>query len=719
MTIRQLTIRPAFILLAALILTAVPAARPGPAMAQSASSYDDEIVFIDGDGYVRVLDLHQDEGDSPINFVSPDRDWESVALGDFNADGDMEIVAVGGGDADDNAVDGKLVIWDPVPLDGGGPVELYRRSIDGRAFLVEAGDFDVNVEGDEIVFGYLLQDEAQAPGKDEHMRLSIIKGTTPIPDGRSWTFHVERKDDGNEWNYITVGNIDNTGPDEIALLDEEGGEVTLYRIDGGWQSIWSDSSSNDPYRAVAFGDFYQGGYTEMAVTRNTDVPGNLFVYQYDAENDDLLEPNFWRFSPYPRFVWPADYNGDNEDELFFLRRDQDPRLVGLNLSQASPFLAANLNDDAFRVGVGGDFDADGREEIAIASDERILVYTEIETGNRTPIEYGFTTDRRNLIAGDLDSQGARGVPTFGLTRIGGNSELVTQFDVALAAGEQQQNAVGYYILNTGRDATITMQVSAPSQPDWLDYSIDINVSGENDAGTILAALYLSVDARDMLPGEYSANIIIRDTNPLSEVSNNPATIPIRLTVEPAALVPLPAAASFIYAPCTDGLAVDEQVIRLGGLEGLNYNAAVVDAPSVDAALAQLDGEVVDARQDKNGDLVLMDAAGNESRLHVQAKDWLLGFDEADLTPGQMMGMEEVLVDWPSTAPWVTASSVDGVIPDLLTLNIDPAEADGNLDQAMLVLVADRRGGSPPDNVHLVPIQYLCAAGQSHLPIILR
>ncbi len=71
MTIRQLTIRPAFILLAALILAAVPAARPGPAMAQSASSYDDEIVFIDGDGYVRVLDLHQDEGDSPINFVSP------------------------------------------------------------------------------------------------------------------------------------------------------------------------------------------------------------------------------------------------------------------------------------------------------------------------------------------------------------------------------------------------------------------------------------------------------------------------------------------------------------------------------------------------------------------------------------------------------------------------------------------------------------------------
>ena len=117
--------------------------------------------------------------------------------------------------------------------------------------------------------------------------------------------------------------------DEVALLDEEGGEVNLYRLDDGFNRIWGDSSSNDPYRGVAIGDFYQGGTLEVAVSRNMNIPGNLYVYRYDAEND-TLEGDYpgWNafFRPYPRFLWPADIDGNNEDELFFLRRDQDPRL---------------------------------------------------------------------------------------------------------------------------------------------------------------------------------------------------------------------------------------------------------------------------------------------------------------------------------------------------------------------------------------------------------
>jgi hypothetical protein len=704
------------LVLLAFILAGLPiaAAVPGTAYAQGANDdiSDDEVVFIDGAGFVRVLDIYQKPGSPAVEFTSPDSDWESVALGDFNGDGDMEIVAVGGGDEDDNDDDGKLAIWDPVPLDGGGPIELYRRSIDGRARLVAAGNFDDNINGDEILYGFFLQDEAQAPGKDELFRISIIKGTTPDPDGRDWTFHVERKDDGNEWNYVTVGNLDDTGTDEVALLDEEGGEVNIYRIDNGFNRIWGDSASDDPYRAVAFGDFYQGGYIEVAVARNMNFPGNLFVHQYDPEADTLQDPNFWRFTPYPRFLWPADYNGNNEDELFFLRRDQDPRLVGLNLSQATPFFDANLNDDEFRVGVGGDFDADGRDEIVIASDERLLFFMEIETGNRTPIEYGFTSDRRSLVAGDLDAEGVLGVPAFGLTRIGGNSEVITSIETSLAAGESQQGAAGYYILNTGRDAAITLEVSAPAQPNWLDYRVDINVSGENDAGTILAALYLSYDATGLLPGRYEAKIVIRDNNPLSEVANNPLTVPVILTVEPAALIPVPASASFIYAPCTANLPERTQTIRLGGLEGLNYNAAIVDVPALQAALASLQGDIAGARIGKDGTLFLRDAAGNESSLVMPAARWA----------GKLMGVEgvdEVLVDWPSDSPWATASSETGVIPDLMTVTVDPAAAEGNLDQAVLVIVADRRGGNPPANVHIVPIQYLCAAGQSHLPIIVR
>ena len=60
-----------------------------------------------------------------------------------------------------------------------------------------------------------------------------------------------------------------------------------------------------------------------------------------------------------------------------------------------------------------------------------------------------------------------------------------------------------------------------------------------------------------------------------------------------------------------------------------------------------------------------------------------------------------------------------MIPDVLTLAITPASTTSNPDQAVLIIVADRRAGNPPANVRIVPIQYLCAAGQVHLPIIER
>ena len=44
--------------------------------------------------------------------------------------------------------------------------------------------------------------------------------------------------------------------------------------------------------------------------------------------------------------------------------------IGLNYPPKRVVLEGTLNDDDFRVGVGGDFDADGRDEIAIASDEQ-------------------------------------------------------------------------------------------------------------------------------------------------------------------------------------------------------------------------------------------------------------------------------------------------------------------------------------------------------------
>ena len=94
-------------ILAALLLSLLPIATLQPAVAQAEGRNVDqtgqtsvnpnqEIVYIDGQGFIRVLDVEAPNAPKTIQFVSPVGGWRSAALGDFNNDGDMEIVAITG-----------------------------------------------------------------------------------------------------------------------------------------------------------------------------------------------------------------------------------------------------------------------------------------------------------------------------------------------------------------------------------------------------------------------------------------------------------------------------------------------------------------------------------------------------------------------------------------------------------------------------------------------
>jgi len=130
---------------------------PLPTFAKTETDNSEEIIFIDTDGFIRVLDIHQ-VGDNPlVKWVSPEGGWRHVALGDFNNDTDLEIVAVGGG-----SKTGKLAIYDPVVATGGAgkpqindiPWDtLYTTAIaGGKPLLVGAGNLDAGIPGDEIIY---------------------------------------------------------------------------------------------------------------------------------------------------------------------------------------------------------------------------------------------------------------------------------------------------------------------------------------------------------------------------------------------------------------------------------------------------------------------------------------------------------------------------------------------------------------------------------------
>ncbi|MEM7531625.1 MAG: hypothetical protein AAF639_05590, partial [Chloroflexota bacterium] len=123
-----------------------PSSLPSNVTPAQESDNNAEIVYLDDDGFVRVLDAYH-TGDTPaIQWSSPEGDWDHFDLGDFNNDGDLEIVVVGNvGDR------GLIAIYDPVVASGDSDTEingvpwtkLYQAEInDGAAYLVKAGNFD-------------------------------------------------------------------------------------------------------------------------------------------------------------------------------------------------------------------------------------------------------------------------------------------------------------------------------------------------------------------------------------------------------------------------------------------------------------------------------------------------------------------------------------------------------------------------------------------------
>jgi hypothetical protein len=661
---------------------------------------EEEIVYVGEDERIYVLDTHQVDDNPLVKWVSPDGDWRSVDVGDFNNDGDMEIVAVGG-----NIDSGKMAVWDPVdrtgapglPTINGIPWQLlHQRLIPGRPSLVKAGNFDPNIPGDEILYGFKMQDEIK-PEDDDEFRISIIKSGTPNPDGTNWVDHIRAKDDGNEWTYVESGDLGDGGSDEIALLDEDGGEVNVFRLADGFQRILGESSSSSPYRSVVIGDFFTGGYDEVIITRNEKFPDpSLFYYQYYPGEDDELkhaDDQVEIITPYPRFVWVADVNNSGDDEVFMLRRDEGPRLFGRNHGfDPMPTLEANLDEDnGYRAGAGGDLDGDGNDEVVIIRDDRLRIYKNEEV-RWTVEEFVISAETKVLRTGDLDGGdgGAVDGPEFVFSE-----EIITQ---SLEPDTSVQNRE-FTLSNGGSEEIINFTYQIPSAPSWVTVTTDsLQASAARPA-----RVFVSFDAKGLTYGTYTASVVFSAISPAA--INSPFTVPIELTVREAQITPSPATAYFDFYPCTDPFEASILDISIGGTIGLTYNAAIVDRPLLAAAQATLGGEIAAANIGADGLVTLEGASGDRATI--------------DLPALEISASAVTSTTWPSGAAWATAVSQTNRVPDTLTVTVDPSKRGADSQQAVLVLVGDERAGDSPTNVKLIPLNLVCASGRAYLPSIVR
>lgn len=502
------------------------------------SNNEDELVYIDADGFIIVVDPQTPAGLPPVAFRSPDGGWYDAAAGDVNSDGDDEIIAI--------AENGLLKIYDPVvnttvsnpdhQIGGVYWEQLFELVLPGAPLLVDVGNLDSNPATLEMV---VVHREAGNPGRT---RIQVYFQPVPGEGGRIWA-PLTDVSTSDLWSDISVGDIDGDGQAEIALVNEDIGTLKLFRRQANnvLVAFWNEDSAARPWQDVALGDVEPAtpGKEVVAVRRAAPPLPALVVRRYQPV-DQLQDVALHNYLPAPRVAFLADVNGNGEDEIFLLRdvptNDTRPRLFISNLGADTPFnFESRLDsDNGYRYGAGGDIDGDGRAEIAVVRDNAILLFTNPITSSTLAITYTTNTNRRTLLFGNLDALGRDFL-----------SASPTSLNFSVQAGAisaPQRLALG----NLTRPGAIAYSVRSAPQSSWLLIT--------QSASATPAELTVQVDARTLLPAAdvaagaaseameappispaqgvfsptYGVNLIVTAMSPL--VVNSPLTIPVIVEV---------------------------------------------------------------------------------------------------------------------------------------------------------------------------------------------
>ncbi|MFZ1753994.1 MAG: VCBS repeat-containing protein [Caldilineaceae bacterium] len=682
--------------LIALLLPArsVPVALAEPA--EPAATKDDEIIYIDGGNFIRVIDPNVAAGTQEIKWSSPDNNWFDFATGDFNNDGDQEIVAIGGG---------KLTVFDPVVRDNSivpdGDVDLvpwkrlYERALNG-ADIIGAGNLDQNAPGDEIVVGYNVNEGGTT------YRVDVLKTSD---GGRTWTTHLSQGF-GGKWTYIKVGNIDNQGSDDLLLGRTTAGDslVEAHQVDNNFATIYSRADSTlFTQRDGAIGQVYAGGTGETVLLRTfsgTTQAAVLLIYQFingawqiiEDENNAQTDDSAHYF-PHPFTLVVGDVNGNGDDEILWLREAPvgdtvTVRMVMVNRGpDALPAFETPLDaDNGYRALAMGDPDGDGRQEVAVMRDNRIRYFYAVETGNTGLFtDYsGISTNRRSIQMANLDGDGYKAG-----ARLSANPGSLS---TTLEAGTVKTQNVSIQITNVGSGGNLPITVVKEGGATWFSFTQGAN-------STPASIFVTQFDASELAPGKYTDRLKVTSSN--TSVLNQPFFIPIELTVTQASFSLNPT--SFAIATKKTNPTTETQDIVVNGLPGLTFSAAILSQPEFNAARAALGGAPTRGRLDADGSLVL----GN-------------GMAEVETTGLPLLNASSVSAsNWPSGLAWASASSAGTTVPDTITIAISPSLMPKGYGAGVLLVLADDRAGAFPENVKFSEFTVVRTDTPFYLPIIQR
>jgi len=668
------------------------------ALAEPTAGPDDEIIYIDAGNFIRVIDPNVEPGTQEITWSSPEGIWFDFATGDFNNDGDKEIVAIGGG---------RLTVFDPVVRDTtivpDGIINLvpwkrlHERALN-NADIVAAGNLVQGSPGDEILVGYNVSE-----GGGINYRVDILN----TPDGgRTWNTHISLGF-GAKWTYIKVGNINNTGSDDILMGRTTGNDslVEAREVDNNFATIFSRPDSTlFTQQDGAIGQVYGGGTGEAVLLRTfsgTSEAAVMLIYQFVNGSWQIVEdPNNTQtddsahFFPHPFKVATGDINGNGDDEIVWLRdapigNTTTVRMVMINRGndQLPAFESPLDSDNGFRVIAMGDPDGDGRQEVVVMRNNRIVVFTAPETGDtsQTRDYSGISTNLRSLKLANLDGPGYTAGARF--------SASPTSLSVTLMAGTKETNNYGIQLTNIGSGGSLPISVSKEQSAPWFNFSVPVNATP--------ASIFVSgFDASNLAPGTYRDRLRVTSSN--TNVLNQPFYIPIELIVTPASFSVSPA--SFGVAFSTTETVTQTYNVAVNGLPGLTFSAAILSKPEFNAATAALGGSPSSAYFAESGALVL----GNGSQEYTTSVSRIVSDARAASAN-----------HWPSAFAWATASSASSTVPSIITVAVSPTLMTSTLGQGILIVMADKRAGAFPNNMKMSEFTAIQTDTPIRLPLIFR
>jgi hypothetical protein len=628
---------------------------------------DDEVVYIDPGGLIRVYDPF---GETTIAWVSPEGGWQAAALGDVTGDGDEEIVAIGGKDAA-----ARLVVYDPVVAAGavnadqqfnGVPwKQLYITNLPATPRLVATGEFDPASPGREIVY---VTDAPPDNDGDPRSVITILTQAGGTTDGTAWRM-LASATTGQQWSDISTGDLALTGIDHIALIDEDRGVLSVFRLrDGSLQRYYVNASDTREWSSSAIGQVDPAtAQPELVLVRRADQPlASLVILRYEPP-DSFADVYLRDFNPSPRVVFLADVNANAEAEVFMLRNvtrtagcpppyNTPPfQLIMRNRGPDRPTNFEVCLDQAntFRYGAGGDLNGDGKDEVIVLSAVQLRVFYNVDT-TFTATNVQVSSDARTIVAGNLDKVGAIKPNTLEASR--------SRLEFTVKAGERSQSQAIELSNSAPSGEPIPLQIYVLPQVSYVRWSLS--------SDSTPATLSVYIDAAELLPDIVYAAELLVDSVGVS-VTNTPYPIPILIRVDEGMIVQ-PEGITVVLRSCRDSATKPKVELRVLGTAGITFDATVDSGP-----------------------------AGTEAATQSAAPHP----ESANAIPWQV-----------NDVPWISsAESPTAVVPSTIVLSIDPlAAAPFNQAHVTVTGQLDGQTYTRTSNVNVV-----CTENPVYLPVVKR